>query len=373
MSAYVWSEKESKRTRASRRKIEREEQAKEAESLVESLGVGIEPPPFASIGGDTERRLDINEGCAGILIGKKGENIRNVEQRFKVTIRIEDVDGAGGAGASARRAGPRGGAQQVVVSGASAEAVADAARELDIVAETIEVSPEMAGWVVGRGGKHLKLVRELTGISVLSVHSSGGQEGGDEDGAGASEEVQDAVRQVLGEQDSEGDALAAAAEPERCWFQLKGQRERVADARMCLEAHIGYYPVYLEMNEAEADLDQEISEAQAQLGRTGGGASRRPRTSAPQGGSADDGGGGTGAVAAAAAPRNGDLASGSRRGSGGRGSGKGGGGGGRGGASSAASGTGMGSGANGKGGRGRGGGSSSGGGGPRGGSSKALR
>merc|ERR1712038_1483305 len=34
--------------------------------------------------------------------------------------------------------------------------------------------------------------------------------------------------------------------PERCWFEVRGRRDAVADAKICLEAHMGYYPVYQE-------------------------------------------------------------------------------------------------------------------------------
>lgn len=46
----------------------------------------------------------------------------------------------------------------------------------------------------------------------------------------------------------------------------EGRRDAVADAKMCLETHLGYHPVYLEMGEAERELDQEIAEAQRILG-----------------------------------------------------------------------------------------------------------
>merc|ERR1712217_990882 len=53
----------------------------------------------------------------------------------------------------------------------------------------------------------------------------------------------------------------------QCWFELKGRRQNVADARMCLETHMSYYPVFLEMEEVEQQLDRQLANAQALLGR----------------------------------------------------------------------------------------------------------
>lgn len=313
MSAYVWSEKESRKTTALRKKDERSSQAKDSDLFEVSLSKGVEPPPFAPVFTQTERRLDVLEGCAGILIGKKGENIRNVEQRFRVTIRIEDVNADGRSPSHPVLRRQRGGPQQVVISGLTPDAVRAAARELDIVAETMDVPAEMASWFVGRGGKHLKFIKELSALPVLSLRRSGGEaEGAPAEGEG---DVAAAIREVLGadaeEEDAGGrkkrrgkpgrrghadgsdeeDAGAAEAEfgdhaqgqaegaggegravagEEHCWLELKGRRDRVADARLLFETHMGYYPVYLEMREAETALDREISEAQALLGRSGG-------------------------------------------------------------------------------------------------------
>jgi len=344
MSAYVWEEKVSRKTRSYQRKEEREAQVKDEDNFMESLGRGIEPPPFTPVFSQTEWKLDLREDCAGIVIGKKGENIRSVEQRFKVTIRIEDLNApARPAGVFAPRA-PRGaarGPQQVIISGLSPAAVAAAAQELDVVAETLEVAPEMAGWAVGKGGKHLRLIKELSGIGVLSVKRTGGDKGAElEEG-----EVAEAIRLALeaeqesggrkrrgrksqGETEAEGEvagdagaedgedheegegadaapAEAAAttaepAEPEQCWFEMKGQRHKIAHAMMLFEAHLGYWPVYEEMREVEAELDQEIAEAHMLLGRFGGGRGRggggcggRGR-GGPAGAAAESSGAGTG-------------------------------------------------------------------------------
>merc|ERR1712087_1050191 len=59
------------------------------------------------------------------------------------------------------------------------------------------------------------------------------------------------------------------------FIDLKGLRQSVEDAKLCLEAHLSYYPVFVEMGEVEADLDKQIAAAQAKLGRRPGNARQR--------------------------------------------------------------------------------------------------
>lgn len=214
MSTYVWQEKASRRTRHLRKASERAAGETSAEVLAKMVDAGIEPPPFEVIRENHEERIAVPTGCTGILIGKKGSNLKLIEKRHKVTIRIED--------------------NHVVIHGAS-DRVSAARDELDFHCDTIEIPPKMAGWVCGKGGRHLKLIREMTGVAVLNLCA--------EDDA-------------KGTPQREGSGTAAGADAphaSRCWFELKGRRETVDDARVCLETHMSYYPVFVEMEAVEQE------------------------------------------------------------------------------------------------------------------------
>lgn len=275
MSAYVWNEKESRKQKNTRRKEEREAEAKDAEALRENLlassGVDLGPLPSSlAASGRCEQRLTIPDGCAGILIGKKGENLKSIEKRFpKVTIRVEDENSEKDTAAGKRRVGPlKGATLQVVLSGDAAGSVAAAARELDFVVETIEVAAEMSGWAVGRGGKHLNRIRELSGVAVLNFDRGDRKKATKEPSGDVAEDVDEEDEEDANPSDKTDGPPAAP-----CKFEIKGQRDTVADAKLLLEAHLGYYPVYQEMQEAEDEMNKEILQAQGLLGRT----SRRPR------------------------------------------------------------------------------------------------
>jgi len=293
MSVYVWDTKESKKQKAARKKEEREAEAKEAEALRENLlassGVDLGPLPSSlAHAGKCERRLAIPDGCAGILIGKKGENLKKVEKQFKVTIRIEDENSEKDAAAGKRRTGPlKGATLQVVLSGESPGAVAAAARELDFVVEHIEVPAEMAGWAVGRGGKHLNHIRELTTVAVLNFDR------GDRKKANKEKDGDQSEEEALADEGEDEEDGAKKEKPPAgpCKFEIKGQRESVADAKLCIETHLGYYPVYQEMQEDEEVVNKQILEAQGFLGRS----ARRPRQDGVgAGGRGAKGGGGRG-------------------------------------------------------------------------------
>ncbi|CAJ1434964.1 unnamed protein product [Effrenium voratum] len=45
------------------------------------------------------------------------------------------------------------------------------------------------------------------------------------------------------------------------WVDIKGLRNEVETAGLCLEAHMSYHSVFAEMEEVEKDLDRRIAEA----------------------------------------------------------------------------------------------------------------
>eukprot|EP00747_Dinoflagellata_sp_TGD_P190016 gnl/TRDRNA2_/TRDRNA2_51066_c0_seq1.p1 gnl/TRDRNA2_/TRDRNA2_51066_c0~~gnl/TRDRNA2_/TRDRNA2_51066_c0_seq1.p1 ORF type:complete len:329 (+),score=85.75 gnl/TRDRNA2_/TRDRNA2_51066_c0_seq1:101-1087(+) len=242
MSEYVWKEAESRKTKASRAKDLRMEKEKDVSSLIQMVNQGMEAVPGLeelSVGpaGLCEERLEVPTDCAGMLIGKKGANLKALQERFHVTVKMEtpkDGDGS---------------TQAITVRGKCRGDVAAAIRELDVASETIEIPEEAIGWVSGRNRRYMKLIQELSGLAVL--RQARRDNGSAEKGEGGDGEQ---VEAEAGE--SEGPFL----------LELRGKRDSVCDARLCLEAHLGYLPVFREMEEVERRLDEDLAKARGQLG-----------------------------------------------------------------------------------------------------------
>ncbi|CAE7038395.1 FXR2 [Symbiodinium natans] len=230
MSAFIWHEKESRRTAHQRRKQEREVKAQQTQAFLSNVTSGVEPPPFDLVLDQNERRLQVPAGCMGLVIGKKGEHLKSVEKDFKVTVHIEKDDTSSD--------------NILLISGASPAEVAAAVKALDFDMRTLEVPKEIAGWVCGKAGRHLKLVREMTGVAVLSMKDM-------------DKELQD------GREDQSGLSSVSS----RCSLEIKGLRESVEAAAMCMEAHMSYHSVFQEMEQVEKDLDQRIADAKGRLSR----------------------------------------------------------------------------------------------------------
>eukprot|EP00439_Symbiodinium_sp_Y106_P034956 s3157_g4.t1 len=229
MSAFIWHEKESRRTAHQRRKQEREVKAQQTQAFLSNVTSGVEPPPFDLVLDQSERRLRVPSSCMGMVIGKKGEHVKSIEKDFKVTVKIEKDDASSDS--------------ILLVSGSSAAEVAAAVKALDFDSKILEVPKEIAGWVCGKAGRHLKLIREMTGVAVLSM----------KDSAEASE--------------AQGEAHGDGTNPSRCSLEIKGLRENVEDAAMCMEAHMSYHSVFQEMEQVEKELDQRIADARGRLSR----------------------------------------------------------------------------------------------------------
>merc|ERR1712222_230125 len=97
----------------------------------------------------------------------KGEKMKKTQERFKVIVKVED--------------GNNRGTKLVTIKGTSPNNVAAAVREMDIVSERFDISPESIAWVCGKGNRHTKLIRELTGVASLNLRE-------ERDGAGADDD-----------------------------------------------------------------------------------------------------------------------------------------------------------------------------------------
>lgn len=222
MSEYVWQNKESRRTEYLRKRDQRKTQPQDVDAEADS---------------GFEKRVPVPEGCAGMVIGKGGEHLKSVEKALKVSVQLE------GDGKAAARF--------VTIRGSCPMDVEAAARELDFCSETMELAPHLAGWLCGRGGRYIKLIRELSGVAALNLNRD------------SSNGAQTHTTATSGNAGVD----SAVDESSRCWLELKGKRESVEDARLCIDAHLSYHPVFAEMGENERELDAQLVEAQAAFGR----------------------------------------------------------------------------------------------------------
>lgn len=288
MSEYVWIDKVSRRTAHKKRQEEKEAQAKTAEDFLEAINAGFEAPPFKLVDGQVEERLPVAASCIGLVLGKKGANLKEVEKKFRVQVKLE---GAG-------RNDPPGSVPEVVIRGSSYREVEAARHELDFGAEQLPVPREMVGWVCGKGNRHLKRLKELTGVAVLGMarDDKDNQTRDKDQSQELMQQGQKLLKQVEAkdavddldedgaEEDAEGDTSVPQPQEEdlsgEVMLQVKGKRGDVEDAMLCLDTHMNYYPLFMEMNKVEEDLDRQLAEARGGLGRRLG-AGPRPNGDVP--------------------------------------------------------------------------------------------
>lgn len=196
MSEYLWKTAESSYNKHKRRKEEQKDLPVKAPA----------PRPQDVLG--CEERLPVQEGCAGLIIGKKGENIKRIQQKLNVTITLSENP------------------PEVIVRGMCHDDVEQALFELDFARDKFEVPSEAARFVCGKGRKHLQLLQRISGLASLNFH-----------------------REREDDEDS------------KCWLELIGRRESLEDARLCLDVHLSYYNVFTEMERVEEQLNSEMVEA----------------------------------------------------------------------------------------------------------------
>eukprot|EP00435_Cladocopium_sp_Y103_P056185 s533_g18.t2 len=207
--SLIWSVKESRKQQIQRRRQEREVEAQENERFVSSVTNGVEAPPF-ELPTEPEQRLTVPTQCLGMVIGKKGEHLKSLEQKHKVAVKLDTDETAG--------------LCRICVSGKTSKSVAAAVAELDFDYQRVEVQPEVASWLRSKG-RTLKLIKEMTGVTLLRLSS---------------------------EEDIEGGTTPSV--------EIKGLKSQVQSAVLCLQAHMSYHSVFVEMEQVEKDLDERIAE-----------------------------------------------------------------------------------------------------------------
>mmetsp|Transcript_27754 Transcript_27754/g.61227 ORF Transcript_27754/g.61227 Transcript_27754/m.61227 type:complete len:318 (+) Transcript_27754:95-1048(+) len=236
MSDFTWKCAESRRTQAARRKKERAEREEEELTLIKALDDGLDIPIPAILqqaNGDDgfQQQLTVSTECMGIVIGKKGIHVKQIQEKHKVMISIKEDSSDSSK-------------HTVTVSGKSRTAVAEAVKELDVIVERMSVPGDMTRWLCGKGAQHLRFLRDLTGVPVLTF---------------CREEAPKPLP------DEEKEEIAQESGPVFGYVEIKGDRESVLNAKLCLEAHMSYFPVAQEMEAMARQLDIVIPAALAEL------------------------------------------------------------------------------------------------------------
>jgi len=139
------------------------------------------------------------------VIGKAGEAIKAVEEKFEVNIRIMDVDDANGL-------------RTIRIFGNNVESIEQARGEVEYVEEALPIEPEKAKYVKGSGGKTLRQFTDLNGL------------------------------------------IYARLDRETSSLLVCGSRFAVEDAMAMFETHLMYYHVFREMNVKMDELVRKLKD-----------------------------------------------------------------------------------------------------------------
>lgn len=138
------------------------------------------------------------------IIGKGGEAIRALQEKYDVSVRITDDDSAEG--------------RVVRIFGNSLEQLEKTRAEVEFVEEAIALQPAMYKWVLGKGGKTIQAFKEASGL-------------------------------VYARLDRDADQLL-----------LCGTRVAVEDATAMFETHLLYYPVFTLMDTEMEEILSQLEE-----------------------------------------------------------------------------------------------------------------
>lgn len=137
------------------------------------------------------------------IIGKGGETIRALSDKFDVTVRIMDAES---------QTGPR----TIRIFGNSAANLAKARAEVEYVEEAIPVQQDQISWVMGKGGRTIQGFKEAAGLVYTKL-----------------------------DQDREQ-------------LLVCGPRSAVQDAMALFDTHLMYHPVFRQMDEEMESIFEEL-------------------------------------------------------------------------------------------------------------------
>mmetsp|Transcript_48642 Transcript_48642/g.113559 ORF Transcript_48642/g.113559 Transcript_48642/m.113559 type:complete len:548 (-) Transcript_48642:68-1711(-) len=137
------------------------------------------------------------------IIGKGGETIRAVQEKFDATVRILDADS---------QSGPR----TVRIFANNATNLAKARQEVEYVEEAMSLESDTFSWVMGKGGRTLQNFKEAAGLVYTRLEQDRGQ------------------------------------------LLLCGTRSAVQDAQALFDTHLMYFPVFRQMDEEMESIFEEL-------------------------------------------------------------------------------------------------------------------
>lgn len=148
--------------------------------------------------------FEVDKKQVGGIIGKGGENINKIKEKFKVNVRIMDSE--------------KDDKSKIRVYGNDLDKVTAARLEMEFVEKNIDIDPQQYGWVLGRAGENINDIRKATGL------------------------------------------ISASLMQEEAVLTLRGSRRAVEDAEVMIGTHLMYFPVFYSMDEQMAELQQELDE-----------------------------------------------------------------------------------------------------------------
>jgi len=139
------------------------------------------------------------------VIGKNGESIKALQEKYDVSIRILD---------DARDEDER----AIRIFGNTEESIESARQEVEYIEEAIPIEPQMNSWILGRGGKTIQDIKANSGI------------------------------------------FSAKLDRNREQLLICGTKTTVEDAVALFETHIMYYPVFSQMDEEIEQIITQLEE-----------------------------------------------------------------------------------------------------------------
>eukprot|EP00746_Dinoflagellata_sp_MGD_P165747 gnl/MRDRNA2_/MRDRNA2_95203_c0_seq1.p1 gnl/MRDRNA2_/MRDRNA2_95203_c0~~gnl/MRDRNA2_/MRDRNA2_95203_c0_seq1.p1 ORF type:complete len:423 (+),score=97.94 gnl/MRDRNA2_/MRDRNA2_95203_c0_seq1:71-1339(+) len=155
--------------------------------------------------------FEVDRKQVGGIIGKGGENINRIKEKFKINVRIMD--------------GENNDKSKIRVWGSDLEQCKSARMEMEFVHRDIDIEPQQFGWILGRNAENINNIRKASGL------------------------------------------VYASLKEEESKLSLGGTRRAVEDAVVMVEAHLMYFPVFYNMDEQMAELQQELDDLEQQQGQ----------------------------------------------------------------------------------------------------------
>lgn len=157
--------------------------------------------------GAANAQFEIDPTLVSRIIGKAGETIRALQERFAVDIRVIDEYAESGEEKKIVR-----------ISGKTQEDVDAARAEVEFIERHMPVDDQMIGWILGKQGKTINDIKRSSGL------------------------------------------VYARLDRDAAHLELCGTRQVVEDAVAMFETHIMYFGVFREMDEEMARIHGELSD-----------------------------------------------------------------------------------------------------------------